>query len=100
MHETVCDNVHFFSGLLEESADLLGSDSEGVDGLRLGFLGNVAREHVLRTVNISAELVVVHFVGSATIAVLASDQIEDFLGRRHQSKVLEHTQELLGSDVL
>jgi hypothetical protein len=42
-------------------------------GLRNGALGDVLREHILRSINVFAEVEVVNFLGVTLVTVLAYD---------------------------
>jgi hypothetical protein len=73
-------------GVFREEGRLLGgSDTLGVYRFGKLSLGDVIREDILRTVEVLAELVVVDFCGGAEIAVPASDQVKDGLGRWHET---------------
>jgi len=98
--EPVVDNIDVMCGFSEVGADLLGADANSAVGLSLGSLGHVLGEHILGPVNILAEVEVVDFLGVATVAVTASNQIEHLVAGRHDVEVFHDTEELLGSDVL
>jgi len=100
VHETVGNDVQFAGGLLEEGADLVGGHAESVGALSDRLLGLVAGEHVFRAVDILDKEEIVDFLSVSTIAILADDEVEDFLGRRHHSQGLQDTEELLSSDVI
>ena len=55
----------------------------------------IAWEDVFWAIEIVAELEVVNFGGSAQIAVLADDEIENVLGWGHQSEAFKYAEELL-----
>ena len=96
---TIVNNVNGFSRLREEGGDLFRGDSLGVNWWFRSNLRYIARENVFGTVEIVAESEVVYFGGRAKIAVLADDEVEDFLGGGHQSQAFEYSEELLRSDV-
>lgn len=99
LSESILDNVKFVRGFLEKGTDLLGADATLFIRLRCWILGRVLREHVLRPVNILAEMEVVYFFGVSTIAVTATNQFENFVTGRHDIEVLHDTEELLRSNV-
>jgi len=100
LHEAIVDDINALSGLLEEGGDLLGADANLLELLWHGALGLVLGEHVFGAVNILAEVVVIDFFGIATVAVTASDEVEQVLAGRHNVQSLAHAKELLRGDVL
>ena len=100
LHETVVDNIDLIGSFTEEGALLLGANSSHERLSLLRALGVVSGEHVLGSVNILAEVVVVDLLGVATVAVTTGDQIEMVVARRHDVQVLHDSEELLSSDVL
>ena len=100
LHESVLSHVNSLSGLPEEGADLLGADTKLDSLVSLGALGHVHGEHVFRSINVLAEVVVVDLLGVSAVTVTANDQVKHIVAGRHDVKVFHHAQELLGSDVL
>lgn len=100
LHETVIDHINCCGVIPEECANLLRANANLLIVGVGWFLGLVLREHVLWSVDILGEVVVVDFLGVATITVTASNEVKHLIAGRHDIQVLHHTQELLGSDVL
>ena len=100
LHEAVVDHINLGSVFFEESADLLGTDTDFLECLGLRSLGLVGWEHVLWAVNVLAEVEVVDLLSVATITVTADDQVVHLLAWWHDVESLEHTEELLGRDML
>ena len=98
--ETVVDHINGFGSLTEEGADLLGANTSFEWLFGSSLLCLVSGEHVFWSINILAEVEVVDFLGVATVAVTASDQVKHGVAGRHDIQVLHDTEELLGSDVL
>jgi hypothetical protein len=99
LHVAVGNNIDLLGRVREESGLLGGSNTVGVDRFGESNLGNVGRENVLGTIQILAELVVVHFSGGAQIAVLANEKVKSSLGGRHKAKSLQNAEELVGGYV-
>lgn len=79
---------------------LLGwSDSKDGNLLRLSYFRDVSWEHVLWSVNISAEFEVVDLVGVATVTVVPDEAFIDRLVGWHQVELLQDAQELALGDV-
>ena len=100
LHEAVVDNINLGSVIPEEGADLLGANTNLLESLWLGSLGLVGGEHVLRAINVLAEVKVVDLLCVATVAVTADNQVVHLLAWWHNVESLEDTKELLGCDVL
>ena len=100
LSETVVDHIDCISLLTEESADLLGANSNHKRFLIGCPLGLISREHVLWPINILAEVKIVYFLSVATVTVTAGDKVKHSITGRHNVQVLHHTEELLSSDVL
>ena len=100
LSETVVDHIDSVGALSEEGAHLLGSHANLLVVWAGWLLGLVGGEHILWSINILAEVEVVDFLGVATVAVTASDQVKHGVAGRHDIQVLHDTEELLGSDVL
>ena len=98
--ETVVENINFFGWLFEEHALLGVRDAENGALLRQGVLSDVGGEHVLGTIDILAEVVIVNVLIVALVAVLADHQVEKFVTGRHDVESLHHTQELGGTDMV
>jgi len=96
LHEAVVDHINLSSVFFEESADLLGTDTDFLECLGLGSLGLVGWEHVLWAINVLAEVEVVNLLSVATVTVTTDDQVVHLLARWHDVESLEHTEELLG----
>lgn len=96
LHEAVVDHINLSSVFSEESADLLGTDTDFLECLGLGSLGLVGWEHVLWAINVLAEVEVVNLLSVATVTVTTDDQVVHLLARWHDVESLEHTEELLG----
>lgn len=99
LHKSVLADVNVLSRLLEEGADLLSALTVHSFVLGLGPLGHVDGEHVFRSVDILAEVVVVDLLGVSAVTVTASDQGEHLVTWRHQVQVFHDAQELLSRDV-
>ncbi len=76
------------------------ADTNLFDVADFASFGNVCREHVLRAINIAAEIEIVDLFLVAAIAVTANNQIENGVRRRHDVQIFHYSQELLSCDVL
>lgn len=75
-------------------------DSVVVHPLLNGVLGNVRRVNGLGSVDVTAELPVVDFLGVSEIAISACDEGEVNWVRGHQAERFQNADELVGSHVL
>lgn len=75
-------------------------DSVVVHPLLNGVLGNVRRINGLGSVDVTAELPVVDFLGVAKIAISTSDEGEVNWVGGHQAKSFQNADELVGSYML
>ena len=100
LSETVVDHIDCISLLTEESADLLGANTNHKRFLIGCPLGLISWEHVLWPINILAEVEIVYFLSVATVTVTANDQVEHGVTGRHNIEVFHDAKELLSRYVL
>lgn len=100
LSKAVVDDIDVSCVALEESGLLLRSDANLLGVVYFTTLSDIGREHILGTVNVTAEMEVVHLLSISTIAVTANDQVKHSVAGRHDVQVFHDSKELLGSDVL
>ena len=98
--ESVAHNINSIRRISEESAHLLWSNANLLESFGLWSLSLVLGEHILWSVDVLAEVEVVDLLSVSTVAVTASDQVENLLAGRHDVQVFHDAKELLGRDVL
>ena len=99
LQESIVDHIQAFGRRVKEGGTSVSQLSDSVHGLGLGILCNVLWEHVLWSVNVSAEFEIVHLSDIALIKVLSKQQLIQPFSWRDELELLEHASELLGSDM-
>lgn len=96
---TIVNHIDVISWFSKEGRHSGWRNSSSVFWGRKRVFCDVTGEDVFRTVKVLAELEVIDFSRGATIAVLSNNHVKDFLRSRHETKTLEDSKELMGSDV-
>lgn len=100
LEETVVDDIKRACIVFEERALLSPVHSMIINPVGLRILCQVRRVDILGSIDVIAELPVINLLSVSKIAVFARDKAEIYWRRGHQTKGLQHSDELMARDVL
>jgi len=96
---SICKNVDVVSFLVIERSSLGWCYTSGPDRCGLSSFWRVSWENILWSVQVLAELEVVHFGCCSTVTISPDNQVKELLGRWHETQIFHHTKELVRCNV-